>query len=167
MSNRPVGDIRTGGIEGARAEQLSVKFPPAAVSSVGKDGQRPQEHEFFDQIGEVEIGAVNRCVDLYGLPRDDRVDINKNPPRHQKRKVEKANTSIALVVPQMRKHGKSGDHGHQMQKQNNVAQEGVGHVLALEDLEVIPHSLVHQPEEHAQAHENPEQPDVRSGAARA
>ena len=43
----------------------------------------------------------------------------------------------------------------------------VGHVLTLEDFKVIPHSLVSKPEEHAHAHEDPEQPDVESGTARA
>src|SRR5882762_6004813 len=54
-----------------------------------------------------------------------------------------------------------------MQKQNDVAQEGLGHVLMLEDFKVIPHSLVGEPEEHASAHEDPEKPDVESKAARA
>ena len=42
----PVGDIGTGSVERAGAEQLSVKLPPAAVSGVGEDGERDQQHEF-------------------------------------------------------------------------------------------------------------------------
>ncbi len=40
VADGPVGDIGTGGIECAGAEQLSVKLPPAAVSGVGEDGKR-------------------------------------------------------------------------------------------------------------------------------
>ena len=136
------------------------------MSGVGEDGKRDQEHEFFGQICEVEIGAVSRFIDLHGLPWDDGVYINEDPPGEQEGKVEHADAFIPLVFPEMRKHGESGDHGHQMQKQNDVAQEGVGHVLTLQDFKVIPHSLVSKPEEHAHAHEDPEKPDVESRAAR-
>ena len=142
VTDGPVGDIGTGGVECAGAEQLSVKLPPAAISGVGEDGKRDQEHEFFGQICEVEIGAVSRFIDLHRLPGDDGVYINEDPPGEQEGKVEHADAFIALVFPEMRKHGKSGDHRHQMQKQNDVAEKRVGHVLTLEDFKVIPHPLV-------------------------
>src|SRR5260370_8800660 len=75
VTDGPVGDIGTGGVERTGAEQLSVKLPPAAMSGIGEDGKRAQEHEFFGQIREVEIGAVIRFVDLYRLPWNDSVYI--------------------------------------------------------------------------------------------
>ena len=167
MTDGPVGNIGTGGVECTGAEQLSVKLPPAAISGVGEDGKRDQEDEFLCQIREVEIGAVSRFIDLHGLPWDDGVDINEDPPGEQEGKVKHADAFIPIVFPEMRKHGESGDHGHQMQEQNDIAQEGIGHVLMLEDFEVVPHSLVSEPEEHAHTHEDPEKPDVKSKAARA
>ena len=126
-----------------------------------------QVHQLFRQVGKVQIGAVSRFIDPYGLPRDDGVYINENPPDEQQGKVEHADAFIPLAFPQMRKHGQGGDHRHQMQEKNDIAQEGVGHILALDDFEVIPHPLINKPEEHAQAGQNPEEPDVASGAARA
>ena len=168
VTDGPVGDIGTGGIECAGAEQLSVKLPPAAVSGVGEDGKRDQEHEFFGQIREVEIDAVGRFIDLHGLPWDDGVYIDEDPPDEQEGKVEHADSFIPFIFPKMRKHREGGDHGHQMQEQNNIAQEEVGHVLTLVDFKVIPHSLVSKPEEHTRAHEDPEEPDVeQSGSASA
>jgi len=109
------------------------------VRGVGEEGKRNQEHELLGQICEVEIGAVNRFIDLHRLPGDDGVYINEDPPDEQEGKIEHADAFIALAFAEMRKHGESGYHGHQMQEQNNVAQEGIGHILTLEDLKVIPH----------------------------
>jgi hypothetical protein len=67
----------------------------------------------------------------------------------------------------VREHGKRGDHRHQMQEQNDVSQERIGHILALDDFEVIPHSLVGEPKNHARAHEDPEEPGVKCGGTRA
>ena len=131
MADGPVGDIGTGGIERTGAEQLPVELPPAAASGVGEDGKGDQEDEFFGQICEVQIGVVNRFIDLHGLPGDDGVYINEDPPDEQERKVEHADAFIALVFPEMREHGESGDHGYHVQEQDDIAEEGVGHVLTL------------------------------------
>src|SRR5208282_4601829 len=116
MSNRPVGYIRARGIECAGAEQQGIELPPTVARGVGEDGKSSEKHEFFGQIGEVEIGAVNGFVDLHGLPGDHRVYIDENLPGEKKRKVKHADAFVALVFTEMRKHGKSGDHGHKMQK---------------------------------------------------
>src|ERR1019366_3197317 len=84
----PVGDIGTGGVECTGAEQLSKNVSPPAHSGVGKNVKRDQEHELFGQIREVEIGAVSRFIALYGLPGDQGVYINENPPDEQEGKVE-------------------------------------------------------------------------------
>src|SRR6202022_4936235 len=57
VTDGPVGNIGTGGVECTGAEQLSVKLPPAAVSGVGENGKHDQEDEFLCQIREVEIAA--------------------------------------------------------------------------------------------------------------
>ena len=53
VTDGPGGDIGTGSVERAGAQQLCVHLPPAAVSGVGEDGERAHEHEFFGQIRQV------------------------------------------------------------------------------------------------------------------
>ena len=102
------------------------------------------------------------------MPWDDGVHINENPPDEQEGVVEHADAFIPLAFPEMWKHGKRGDHRHQMQEQNDIAQEGIGHLLTLDHLKINPrHSIVSEPEEHAHAHEYPKEPDMEGGAARA
>ena len=101
------------------------------MRGVGKHRQRAQEHQLFRQIREIEIRAVGCFIDLNRLPWNYRIYINKDPPDKQQGEIEHAYAFIALVLPQMRKYCKRSDHRHQMQEQNNVAQERFGNILTL------------------------------------
>ena len=112
----PVCNIGTGGVERARAEQLAVQLTPSSASGMSEVSKRTEEDKLFRQIGKVEIDAVGRLVHLYGLPGNDGVYIDEDPPREQKGEVEHADAFVALIFPEMRKHGEGRDHGHQMQE---------------------------------------------------
>ena len=141
-------------------------MPPASVGVVGEQAECDQQDQFFREIGGVEVVAVGGLVDMHGLPGDDGVHVEENPPNQQESKIKHPDARVAFIFLKMREQGECSHHRDQVQEQNDIAAEGVWYLLALEDFEVVPHALIAQPEEHAAERENPEGSRTAAGATR-
>ena len=63
----------------------------------------------------------------------------------------------------MREHAQGGDHRDEVHEEDDIARKWLWHIGAPDDLEVIPHGLIGEPEDHAAGHQNPEDSNVRGG----
>ena len=153
----PIGDVRTGGVGEAGAEQIGVENFPATLAPQPGQHQGAQKRQFLDEVQRVQIVVVGRNVGHDVLPRDDDEHVEIDPPNHHQGKIEAAETRGILILRSMRTEGKSGHQRHDVQEKDHVAGAQVRDIGAQPEFVVDPDELVGKPEANAGSDERPEQ----------
>ena len=91
------GHERSDTIEQSCHEEMEVDAAPRSLAPPPHQNQARRQHEFFADIEQVKTSAVHRFRRVHILPRDHDKQIEKQPPRKQKREIESSDSDRAII----------------------------------------------------------------------
>ncbi len=110
----------------------------------------------FCAIESIVVDVVLDDIQVDILLREDDERIKEDPPAEQHEEIEQAEQDFPFFVLQVGTPAHGGEHGHGMEEQDDIENEGVGDLAVKNGLPDGPGSLIGDPAGESQSHQGPE-----------
>ena len=164
--NPHIDGQRACGVTTRCAEQIGIDHSPAARSTQPVRSESGEEHHIFRDVEQIVVLPVKRDVGQYVSPGNDHEQVKIDPPERKQREIQITEAQAGLGLSLVRLQGKRGYHRDRMEKEDEVAGEGIGDRLMQVNLEVGPQQLRDHPQRTAERHQHPEGISAPVGRAR-
>ena len=153
------GTIEQLGIHRIDAESPQVVGVETAPVPRARENGYPQNRDqenMFCAIESIVVDVVLDDIQVHILLRENDEGIKEDPPAEQHKEVKQAEQDFPFFVLQVGTPAHGGEHGHCVEEQDDIKNEGVGDLTVKNGFPDGPGCLIGHPAGESQSHQGPE-----------